>query len=80
MLWLILVYWEGLGLEMNAQAGARRLPISAAAWVLGIVAVPAAVLAIGPSRAATALAGAGSHLRRHRLERSRRPLGRRRRR
>ena len=56
-LWLIMVYWEGLGLEVSAGAGARRLPISGAAWVLLIAAVFAAVAAIGPSRAATALAG-----------------------
>ena len=57
MLWLLLVYWEGLGLKMNARADARSLPISAGALVLLIVTVPAGVMAIGPSRAATALAG-----------------------
>ena len=54
---LILVYWEGLGLAVSAGSGTRRLPITAAAWVLGIVAAIAALAAIGPSRAATALAG-----------------------
>ena len=55
-LWLMLVYWEGLGPAMTAGSESR-LPISGAAWVLGIVGVLAAVAAIGPSRAATALAG-----------------------
>jgi protein-glutamine gamma-glutamyltransferase len=54
---LILVYWEGLGLAVSAGSGTRRLPITAAAWVLGIVAAATAFAAIGPSRAATALAG-----------------------
>ena len=56
-LWLILVYWEGLGLGATIGAGQRRLPIAGAAWVVGIVGVLAALAVIGPSRAATALAG-----------------------
>ena len=50
-LWLIMVYWEGLGFEVSAGAGARRLPISGAAWVLVIVAV------VGRSRGDRAVAG-----------------------
>jgi hypothetical protein len=56
-LWLMLVYWKGLGPASGADLGARRLPLSAAAWVLAIVGVFAAVAAVGPSRAATVLAG-----------------------
>ncbi len=58
-LWLMLVYWEGLGPGNRAGAGraSRRLPLSGAAWVLAVVGIIAAVAAVGPSRAATALAG-----------------------
>jgi protein-glutamine gamma-glutamyltransferase len=56
-LWLILVYWEGLGPAASAGARAGGLPISGAIWVLGGVAVLVAAAAIGPSRAATALVG-----------------------
>jgi transglutaminase-like putative cysteine protease len=53
------VYWEGLGPASGAGAGpaSRRLPLAGAAWVLAVVGVLAAVAAVGPSRAATALAG-----------------------
>ena len=59
---------------------ARRLPISGAAWVLAVVGAGRG------GRGGRALAGGhraggpGAHLGRHRLERPRRPLGRRRRR
>ena len=56
-LWLMLVYWNGLGLAAGAGPASRRLPLSGAAWVLAVVGVLAAVAAVGPSRAATALAG-----------------------
>ena len=60
-LWLMVVYWNGLG----AGSASRRLPLSGAAWVLGILGMLAAVAAVGPSRAATACSGPGAHLRRH---------------
>ncbi len=56
-LWLMLVYWTALGLGSGAGPASRRLPLAGAAWVLGIVGMLAAVAAVGPSRAATALAG-----------------------
>jgi hypothetical protein len=58
-LWLMLVYWNGLGPERGATAGLapRRLPLSGAAWVLAVVGIIAAIAAVGPSRVATALAG-----------------------
>ena len=55
-IWLILVYWEGLGPAVTTGSESR-LPVSGAAWVLGIVGVLAAGAAIGPTRAATMLAG-----------------------
>lgn len=51
-LWLMLAYWKAFGLT-----AAARFPASGVTWVLGIVALVAAVVAVGPSRAATALAG-----------------------
>jgi hypothetical protein len=56
-LWLMLVYWNGLGPGEGAGPAPRRLPLSGAAWVLAVVGVLAAVAAVGPPRAATALAG-----------------------
>ena len=55
-LWLMLVYWKGLGIGEGAGLASRRLPLSGVAWVLAVVGVLAAVAAVGPSRAATALA------------------------
>jgi hypothetical protein len=57
-LWLILVYWESLGLLASPRV--RVLPASAFAWTIaigGVLAAIAAIAAIGPTRAATALAG-----------------------
>jgi protein-glutamine gamma-glutamyltransferase len=56
-LWLMLLYWKGLGLTTGVESVSRRLPFSGAAWLLGIVAMVVAVAALGPSRAAVALAG-----------------------
>jgi hypothetical protein len=56
-LWLMLAYWKGLGPRALGGPMARRLPLSAASWVLGVVALLAAFAAAGPSRAATALLG-----------------------
>ena len=56
-LWLMLVYWKGLGPRRGSGSTARRLPFSGAVWVLGVVGVVVAVAAFGPSRAAVALAG-----------------------
>jgi hypothetical protein len=56
-LWLMLVYWNGLGPVVGPGPAARRFPLSGAALVLGIVTVLAAVTAVGSSRTATALAG-----------------------
>ena len=55
--WLMLVYWKGLGLGAGQVPEARRLCLCGAAWVLAIVAVLAVLAAVGPSRAATALLG-----------------------
>ncbi len=56
-LWLMLVYWKGLGIGVGSGPSSRRLPISGVAWVLAIVGVCTAVAAMGPSRTAAALAG-----------------------
>jgi protein-glutamine gamma-glutamyltransferase len=56
-LWLMLVYWKRLGPLEHAGLASQRLPFSGAAWVLAVVGVFATVAAVGPSRAATALAG-----------------------
>lgn len=53
--WLMLVYWTGLGLVMSDDRS-KGLPWSATGWVFVIVML-CAVAAVGPSRAATALAG-----------------------
>src|SRR5262249_47001687 len=51
--WLMLAYWKGIVLD----AGSRRLPWSAAVWVLVVIAVLGAAAMAGPTRAASALAG-----------------------
>jgi protein-glutamine gamma-glutamyltransferase len=56
-LWLMLVYWKGLGPGAAAGPDAWRLPRTGAGLVLGLVALLAAFAALGPSRAATALLG-----------------------
>ena len=50
-LWLIMVYWEGLGLEVERWGRGPATALSRAAWVLLIAGVFAAVAAVGPSRA-----------------------------
>ena len=55
ILWLIMVYWEGLGPKLNMPAGAR-VPLAGAGWALAIVALVVAIGLLGPSRAATTLA------------------------
>ena len=56
-LWLMLVYWNGLGPVVGPGYTARRFALSGAAWMLGVVMILAAITTVGPSRAATALAG-----------------------
>jgi protein-glutamine gamma-glutamyltransferase len=56
-LWLLLVYWNGLGLGLDAGTGSHRFPLSGVVWVLAVTAVVAALAAALPSRTATALAG-----------------------
>ncbi len=54
-LWLVLASWGGLRLPTSNDR--RRFPIATPALALGFVALVVAVAAVGPTRAATALAG-----------------------
>lgn len=56
-LWLMRVYWKGLGPVAGRETSPGRFPLGGVAWALGVVATLMAVAAVGPSRAATALVG-----------------------
>jgi transglutaminase-like putative cysteine protease len=53
--WLMLLYWNDIALSVD-EGRSKPLPWSAALWVLAIVSL-GGVAAVGPTRAATALAG-----------------------
>jgi transglutaminase-like putative cysteine protease len=53
--WLMLLYWDDIALDVH-DGRSKPLPWSAALWVLAIVSL-CGVAAVGPTRAATALAG-----------------------
>jgi len=55
-LWLVLAYWQGLHLPHTPEGG-PRVPRVALLFIGGLVGLVAAVAAVGPSRAATVLAG-----------------------
>ncbi len=54
--WLVLTYWRGLRLPA-APEGRRRFPLATLLLAVGLVGGAVAVAAVGPTRAATALAG-----------------------
>ncbi|WP_422922987.1 transglutaminase-like domain-containing protein [Singulisphaera sp. PoT] len=55
--WLMLVYWTGLPIRPVAGPAAVRHSLTSAAWMLTAAGLIAAVAAVGPTRAATALIG-----------------------
>ena len=64
ILWLIMVYWEGLGPKLNMPAGAR-VPLAGAGWALAIVALVVAIGLLGPIAGGDHACGPGSHLGRY---------------
>jgi hypothetical protein len=54
-LWLMLGYWGRLRIHSDTKE--RRLPSTTIAWVLGVIGLVCAAAVVGPTRAATFLAG-----------------------